>query len=124
MVGDGIENTLAHSLHNFTILGDMAVGAEKHTILGRKVHVYRRENSPFWQCSTYLNGKNRRATTKEESLKLAKEFAEDWYLTMRGKQSRGELPNERTFAFAADKFLQEFEADTMGERNPKCLTNH
>lgn len=100
------------------------MSSEKHTILGGRVHVYRRENSPFWQCSTYLNGKNRRATTKEESLKLAKEFAEDWYLTLRGKHSRGELPNERTFAFAADKFLQEFEADTMGERNPKCLTNH
>ena len=100
------------------------MATEKHTILGGKVHIYRRENSPFWQCSTYLNGKNRRATTKEDSLKLAKEFAEDWYLTLRGKHSRGELPNERTFSYAADKFLQEFEADTMGERNPKCLTNH
>jgi site-specific recombinase XerD len=97
---------------------------ENHTILGGKVHVYRRENSRFWQCSTYLNGKNHRASTKEESLKLAKEFAEDWYLTLRGKHSRGELKNEKTFSFASKQFLQEFEADTMGERNPKCLINH
>lgn len=97
---------------------------EKHSILGGKVHVYLRENSPYWQCSSYLNGKNHRSSTKEKSLRLAKEFAEDWYLTLRGKNALGELSNERTFAFAAEKFLLEFEADTMGERNPKCLTNH
>ena len=67
---------------------------EKHTILGGKVHVYRRERSRFWQCSTFLNGKNRRSSTKEESLSLAKEFADDWYLTLRGKNARGELTNE------------------------------
>jgi len=68
---------------------------EKHSILGGKVHVYRRENSSFWQCSAFLEGKNHRISTKEESLKLAKEFAEDWYLTLRGKQTRGELKNEK-----------------------------
>ncbi|WP_298858658.1 hypothetical protein [uncultured Sulfitobacter sp.] len=100
------------------------MGTEKHSILGDKVHVYRRENSRYWQSATFLNGKNHRVSTKEESLKLAKEFAEDWYLTLRGKQSRGELKNERTFAKAGELFLREFEADTMGERNPKCLSNH
>ena len=73
-------------------------------------HLSQREKSPNF--------------TKEESLKLAKEFADDWYLTLRGKHSRGELKNEKTFSFAAKQFLQEFEADTMGERNPKCLGNH
>ena len=97
---------------------------EKHSILGEKVHIYRRENSRFWQCATFLNGKNRRFSSKQESLQLAKEVAEDWYLTLRGKHSRGELKNEKTFSFASEQFLKEFEADTMGERNPKCLTNH
>jgi len=96
----------------------------KHSILGEKVHVYRRENSRFWQCATFLNSKNHRCSTKEESLQLAKDFAEDWYLTLRGKHSRGELKNEKTFSLAGKQFLQEFEADTMGERNPKCLSNH
>ena len=100
------------------------MGSEKHTILGGKVHVYRRPNSPKWQCSTFLNGKNHRVSTKEVSLGLAKEFAEDWYLTLRGKMSRGELKNEKTFAQAANHFLKEFEADTMGQRNPKTLKNH
>ena len=52
----------------------------QHTILGGKVHVYRRENSRFWQCATFKQGNNQRTTTKEESLASAKEFAEDWYL--------------------------------------------
>jgi hypothetical protein len=64
------------------------MAAEKHTILAGKVHVYRRENSRFWQCASFLNEKNHRMSTKEESLKLAKDFAEDWYLTLRGKHSR------------------------------------
>jgi len=67
---------------------------EKHAILGGKVHLYRRERSRFWQCSTFLNGKNRRASTKEESLRLAKEFAEDWYLTLRGENAQVELTTD------------------------------
>lgn len=30
-----------------------------HSLMGGKLHVYKRENSRYWQCSTYLNGKNR-----------------------------------------------------------------
>ena len=33
--------------------------SEHHTILGGKVHVYRRPNSSSWQCASYLAGKNR-----------------------------------------------------------------
>lgn len=53
---------------------------EKHTLMDGKLHVYRRENSRFWQCSTYLGGRNHRETTKEDNLVLAKEFATDWYM--------------------------------------------
>jgi hypothetical protein len=45
---------------------------EQHTILGGKVHVYKRPNSSLWQCSSYFAGKNRRTSTKEESLSKAK----------------------------------------------------
>ncbi|MEP2028471.1 MAG: hypothetical protein ABJI96_07165 [Paracoccaceae bacterium] len=71
--------------------------AEKHTILGSKVHVYQPENSSVWQCSSYLEEQNRRVSTKEESLAKAKEFAEDWYQELRGKKARGELLSELTF---------------------------
>lgn len=53
---------------------------EKHTLMDGKLHVYRRENSRYWQCSTYLGGRNHRETTKEDNLVLAKEFATDWYM--------------------------------------------
>ncbi|HEV8449482.1 MAG TPA: hypothetical protein VGQ44_21855, partial [Gemmatimonadaceae bacterium] len=64
---------------------------EQHTILGGKVHVYKRPNSSCWQCSSYLGGKNRRTSTKEESLAKAKDVAEDWYLELRGKLRSGEI---------------------------------
>ena len=91
--------------------------AEHHTILGGKVHVYKREGSRSWQCSTYLAGKNRRTTTKEKSLAKAKDFAEDWYLELRGKSHRGELLSEKSFNDAADQFLLEYEVITEGQRS-------
>jgi hypothetical protein len=51
---------------------------EHHVLMGGKLHVYRRKNSGQWQCSTYLAGKNWRKSTKEESVTLAKELAQDW----------------------------------------------
>ena len=62
--------------------------------MGGKLHVYKRPNSRHWQCSTYLGGRNWRVSTKEESLALAKEVAEDWYLGLRGKQRAGELKKD------------------------------
>ena len=97
---------------------------EKHSILGGKVHVYKRPESPIWQCSTYLVGKNRRVSTKESSLAKAKDFAEDWYLELRGKQSRGEMKNEKTFNDAAAVFTAEYEVMTEGERNPDYVEGH
>ena len=98
--------------------------AEKHTILGGKVHVYKREHSSVWQCSAYLEGKNRRVSTKETSLAKAKEFAEDWYLELRGKKARGELLSEHSFADAAERFMKEYELMTAGERNAVYVNGH
>jgi len=95
-----------------------------HTIFGGKVHVYKRENSRFWQCSTYLAGRNRRATTKQESLQLAKEFAEDWYLGLRDKNRQGELISEKTFKQAAKIFEDEYEVITEGQRSPRWVEGH
>jgi len=97
---------------------------EKHTILGGKVHVYKRENSSVWQCSTFLEGRNRRKSTKESSLAKAKDFAEDWYLELRAKKSRGELLSERTFSQAAERFVKEYEVITDGDRNEVYVRGH
>src|SRR5690606_32502397 len=96
----------------------------KHMILGGKAHVYKRERSRYWQCAAFINGKMRRTSTKEESLSLAKEFAEDWYLELVGKSRRGELKNEKTFKQAAERFLIEYEAITLGERSPAWVRGH
>jgi len=92
--------------------------SEHHTILGGKVHVYRRPNSSSWQCASYLAGRNRRTTTKEDSLSKAKEVAEDWYLQLRGKLRDGELKSGKLFREAGKLYLREFDIITQGERSP------
>ncbi len=100
------------------------MAAEQHSLMGGKLHVYRRENSTNWQCSTFLAGKNWRVSTKEDSLSLAKEFAEDWYLELRGKKRAGELVIGKTFKQAADRFTDEFEVITQGQRSPIYVKGH
>lgn len=95
-----------------------------HTIMGGKVHIYMREHSTHWQCSTFLGGRNRRVTTKEESLAKAKDFAEDWYLGLRGKLHAGELKSEKTFQQAAAQFEREYQIITEGERSAKYVDGH
>jgi hypothetical protein len=98
--------------------------AEKHTILGGKVHVYKRPESPIWQCSAYLGSKNRRASTKESSLSKARDFAEDWYLELRGTLRGGEIRIEKSFLDAAKQFEREYEIITEGHRSPKWIEGH
>jgi len=81
------------------------------------VLVYRRANTLRWQCSTRIKGKNWRISTGEESLSLAKEFAEDWFFRMRAKEKGGTLKDERTFKNAAKRYLEEYDVVTGGTRN-------
>ena len=95
--------------------------AEHHLLMGGKLHVYKRENSDCWQCSTYLAGRNWRTSTKHDSLSLAKEFAEDWYLTLRGKCRAGEIKTGKSFQFAAEQFLREYPVIIQGQRNAEYV---
>ena len=97
---------------------------ETHQILNGKVQVYRRGNSRIWQCAASVGGKQRRATTKRDSLSLATEFAEDWYLELRGKDRVGILLSEKSFAQAAGQFLREYGIITEGERSQKWTDGH
>lgn len=122
---------------------------ETHSLMDGKLHVYKRENSRFWQCSTYMGGRNHRATTKEEGLLLAQEFAREWYMERyvdERRRRRGGAPllngtvqqspvgtdappdrrrklspNGPTFRHAAEAFLDEYEIITQGERNPQYV---
>jgi len=98
--------------------------ATSHDLAGGKLHVYKRENTDFWQCSAYLAGRNHRATTKEIDLLRAKEKAEEWYLSLRLKHRAGELRGGKLFKAAAEKFLPEYEALTAGERNARYVKGH
>jgi integrase len=89
-----------------------------HALIGDRLHVYRREGSPFWQCATYLAGKNHRVSTKEPDLERAKKIASDWYLNLQVKDRAGELTEGPTFREAAEKFEAEYGILTEGERSP------
>jgi integrase len=95
-----------------------------HEVLGGKVQIYRRGNGRVWQCSASVSGIQHRSTTKESSLELAKQVAEDWYLTLRGKDRAGLLITEKTFEEAAERFLKEYEIITEGQRSPRWVEGH
>jgi len=96
----------------------------RHSLLDGKVQLYMRANSPHWQCSCTVAGRQRRTTTKEESLARAKDVARDWYLGLMGKYRAGELKPGKTFREAAERFMDEFEIITMGQRSPVYVKAH
>lgn len=96
-----------------------------HNILGGKVQLFRRPTSPNWQCRASVGGKQLQASTRMDSLSGAKDFAQDWYLELQGKNRwGGGIATGKTFAAAADKFLEEYEVITLGERNPLYVKAH
>jgi integrase len=92
--------------------------------MGGKLHIYKRPNSRFWQCSAYVAGKNRRKSTEQESLAHALSYAEEWYLDLRGKSRAGQLKTGKMFREAAKVFLREYEIITEGERSPRYVKQH
>lgn len=118
-----------------------------HTLMDGKVHVYRRPESRFWQCSVYLGGRNHRASTGHDNLAVAMEFARDWYMDRYADErlrARGiALPEHApppplgtplkapaanpargpTFQEVADRFLADYQVMTQGERNAVYVAN-
>jgi integrase len=97
----------------------------RHELLGGLIHVYRRETGRHWYCSASVKGRQYRTTTREDDLALAKQFAENWYLSLRGKSQAGLLnKNEKTFKQAAEQFLKEYEVITEGHRSPRWVKGY
>jgi hypothetical protein len=92
----------------------------RHELLGGLIQVYRRTGR-YWHCSASIGGRQHRSTTHEEDLTLAKQFAEDWFIELRGKSRAGLLVNEKTFKQAADQFLKEYEIITEGQRSVRWV---
>ncbi|HLI98397.1 MAG TPA: hypothetical protein VKT76_01655 [Bradyrhizobium sp.] len=79
----------------------------------------------IWHCSASMDGSQYRENTKEEDLPQAKQFAEDWYLALRGKSRAGLLTKSaKTFQNAADVFTDEYATITQGERSKKWMAGH
>lgn len=95
-----------------------------HKLMGGKLNVYRRENSRFWQCSTFMKGKNFRSSTKEESLEHAKQMAEDWFLDLTARARTGTLQVGKSFKEVTGVFIKEYETTTQGHRSPKWVQGH
>lgn len=139
------------SLHKCYTLSIGYMPYETHSLMDGKLHVYRREGSRFWQCSTYMGSRNHRQTTKEENLALAMEFAREWYMERYVEERRRRrggasllrdnpvshsplgtdeppagrrprrTPTGPTFRDAAEAFTKEYEIITQGERNAKYV---
>lgn len=96
-----------------------------HELLGGKVQVFKRSDSPLWHCRASVGGAQHRASTKTDSLSKAKEVAADWYLELEGKNRwGGGIATGRTFTVAANKFVEEYEIITRGERSPIYVEMH
>ena len=95
--------------------------AAKHTIMGGAVNLYKRERSSYWQCATFMDGKNWRKSTKESDISKAKDIAEGWYLDLRARSRFGELVTEKTFKEAAEQFKREYTVITQGDRNEEYV---
>ena len=90
----------------------------RHQLLDGNLQVYKRDNSRFLHCAASIGGRQHRESSKLESLAEAKDFAEDWYLDLKGKLRRGEVRKGKTFNQAADQFLKEIEALLAQESEP------
>lgn len=95
-----------------------------HEILGGKVQLFRRPNSERWHARASIDGTQHRHSTKQTSLASAKDVAEDWYLTLKGKIARGEAVSGKTFKYAAERFIVEFKVLTQGQRSPLYVQRH
>ncbi len=98
-----------------------------HEVLGGKVQLYKKPKSRFWWVAATVAKDRLRESTKEENLALAKEYAEDWYLELRGKARAGIPLKEKrgpTFNDAADLFEAEYEVITSGQRSAAWAKSH
>jgi integrase len=130
------------------------MSVESHSFLDGKVHVYKRPNSRFWQCATFVDGRNHRKSTKHETLTLATEFAREWYMAVYVDSKRMNQSSQTafllqkfipegggiiaparpvkepkkstgpTFREAAEKFIAEYSVITQGDRNERWAQDH
>jgi hypothetical protein len=73
------------------------------TILDGKVHVYKREGSPYWWVGFHYKGKYIRKTSKQSDLGAAKAFALDWFFKKQTEIASGEISSPKYQFDAVEK---------------------
>lgn len=95
-----------------------------HAMFDGRLQLYKRGTGRYWQCAARVGGRRFRESTGEESLDRAKDVAEEWYLTLRGKLRNGVItPDERTFRQAAEPYLREVRVLAATTRSPSYIKN-
>jgi hypothetical protein len=74
-------------------------------LLGGKLRLERRNANPMIYARTYLQGKNLVYRTQATHIQEAGKIAEDWWLGLHERVSKGERLHDATFADVAEKFL-------------------
>ena len=68
-----------------------------HKIRDGRLHIFKRDDSRYWLCRFFVNGRYKVKSTGEEKITAAKRFAEDWYDELRYRIRRGENVHDRKF---------------------------
>jgi hypothetical protein len=61
------------------------------TILDGKVHIFKRDGSPFFWCGFHFKGKYIRSSTKKTTLDAAAAIAQDWYFKKQTEIAAGQI---------------------------------
>ena len=98
------------------------LAVQTHDMFDGRLQVYKRGESRFWQCAARVGTQRFRSSTKEEDLSRAKDVAEEWYLSLRGRFRNGELvKKERSFSDAAEHYLRHARVLAVSVRSPKYI---
>lgn len=96
--------------------------AQKITILEDKVHVFKREGSPFWWCGFHFKGKYIRTSTKQKHIEASIAFAKDWYFKKQTEIASGEIASPKhEFGKLVDDALSYYKTMLVDrkQRSPK-----
>ena len=102
------------------------IDTARHKLLDGKVQLYRRSNSPHWQCSCSIAGKQMRTSTKEENPRTAYSLRHTYisFRLMEGADIYQVAKNCRTSVEMIEKFYAShikdmIDASAINTRKPK-----
>ncbi|MDP7385561.1 MAG: hypothetical protein QF593_05985 [Nitrospinota bacterium] len=99
---------------------------EKMKLFEGKLVFLRREHSRYFHARTRIDGKRLQVSTKESTLRLAKEFATEWYLELLYKQKHNIPVQKHNFDDVVRDFLysKKNEYRGKGERTEVAVNDY